>query len=82
MNNPWILFHLLEAQEELTRTIKELEVDPPEDDAVFRVGIEHLYHHLNTAWNSRHATDAQLQSPSDDQFGEWSDFPPDISMRP
>ena len=78
MNTRWILFHLREAQAELSDTIKRLESTPPEDDAEFRVAIGHLYTHLNTAWNSRHATDAQ--TVNDEEYSGWREFPTDISM--
>ena len=81
MNTQWVLFHLREAQEELIRTIKELESVPAEDDVEFRIAIEHLYNHLNTAWNSRNATDEQTAKCTDEDFYKWRDFPSDISMR-
>jgi hypothetical protein len=80
MNTQWILFHLREAQEELTRTIKELESAAPEDDVEFRIAMEHLYNHVNTAWNSRYVTDEQAAQCSDEDFYKWRDFPSDISM--
>src|SRR5262245_8236873 len=53
MNKIWILDHLREAHEELSRTIGELESDPEYGEGELYVAMAHLYHHLNTAWNSR-----------------------------
>ena len=78
MNNDWIRIHLSEALEELTHTIAEIEKQPDYDEAEFRVAMEHVYNHLNTAWNSRNA-DPQF---SDENFYIWRAFPSDIAMGP
>ena len=51
MNREWVLFQLREGQEELNRTIAEIAADPDYDVGEFIVAMQHLYHHLNTAWN-------------------------------
>jgi len=53
MNKEWILFNLKEDHEELIRMIQEIERDPEYDFGEYSVHMEHLYHHINTAWNSR-----------------------------
>ncbi len=53
MNRDWVLSQLREAQEELNRTIGEMEADPEYDVGELMVAMQHLYDHLNTAWNSR-----------------------------
>jgi hypothetical protein len=82
MNTNWISFHLREALEELTRTITAVENVPEYDEARFKVAIEHLYNHLNTAWNSRNADAKATTECSDDDFYAWRAFPSDISMGP
>ena len=57
MNREAVLFNLQEAKEELDRTIKEFESDPDYDFGTFFVSMSHLYHHLNTAWNARDASE-------------------------
>ena len=47
-----VCFHLREALEDLNRLVTEInagEVEPEE----FAVVMAHLYHHINSAWNSR-----------------------------
>jgi hypothetical protein len=80
MNKGWILFHLREAQEELTRTIAELDAAESVDEIEFEIAVAHMYNHLNTAWNARAATDEQLAAQSTDDFYRWRAFPADISM--
>ena len=56
MNRDHTLFHLREVAEELQRTIADIEANPTYDYAEFWVAMQHLYHHLNTAWNARRVT--------------------------
>jgi hypothetical protein len=80
MNKGWILFHLREAQEELTRTISNIEAAENADEIEFEIAIAHMYNHLNTAWNARAASDREIAAQSDDDFYRWRAFPADISM--
>ena len=56
-----VLSHLREAAEELAKTIKEIEADPEYDDGIFGLALNHAYHHLNTAWNARHASPSRIE---------------------
>lgn len=79
MNADWVLFHLREAQEELTRTIAQLDaVDQCE--VKFEVALAHLYNHLNTAWNSRNESPERTAASSELDFYTWRSFPHDIQM--
>lgn len=49
MNKSWILFHLREAQEELTRTIAKIESAATPDEIELQIAMAHMYNHLNTA---------------------------------
>ena len=80
MNKGWILFHLREAQEELTRTIAEIEAAEYVDEIEFETATAHMYNHLNTAWNARAVTHEQIAGESDDDSYRWRAFPADILM--
>jgi len=80
MNRDWVLFHLKEGQEELARTIRDLEGDPTYEYGDFWPAMQHLYHHLNTAWNARDATPAQVDAHTDEDFKRWTKFPSDLAM--
>lgn len=80
MNRQWVLFHLREAAEGLSRTIQEIEADHGYDHAEYWPAMQHVYHHLNTAWNARDASPADVANETDDMFNEWSRFPPDLPM--
>jgi hypothetical protein len=82
MNKDWILFHLREGLEELTRTIAAFEAKPEYDETKFEIAMAHLYNHLNTAWNSRQSDPERTAKCSDEDFYAWRAFPSDISMGP
>jgi len=82
VNCDWVLFHLREALEELQKTIRGIEQDSEYNDGDFYVGMQHLYHHLNTAWNSRDASEEQAAESAEEDFFRWRVFPTDIFMGP
>ena len=82
MNTPWVLSHLREAHEELTRTIVRLDSDQTIGETEFEIALAHMYNHLNTAWNSRAATDQEIAAQSNEEFYAWREYPADIPMKP
>jgi hypothetical protein len=80
MNREWVLHHLSEAHEELTNAINEIREHPEYESGEFFAAMSHLYHHLNTAWNGREATEAQTRELSRADFKRWSAFPTDIAI--
>ena len=78
MNRDWVLFHLGEAHEELTRTIADMRDTPDYDYVELLVAMQHLYHHLNTAWNARNASEREVSVATDENFNRWGRFPSDI----
>ena len=80
MNQQIVLFHLREAKEELDRTIAELANEPGYGFEEFQVGMSHLYHHLNTAWNGRDQTDEQFKKCIDMDFARLRRFPHDADL--
>jgi hypothetical protein len=80
MNKSWVLFHLREAHEQLTRSIKDLEADATFDEIELLFDMQHVYHRLNTAWNSRNSSDAEGAVFSEEDFDAWRAFPKDLLM--
>ena len=52
MNLELLAFHIGEAEEEL-RSLKAAIAEPDFDEESLFVGLEHAFHHLNSAWNTR-----------------------------
>ena len=82
MNKDWVLFNLKEVQEELNKTIIDIEKQEDYDYGEFVVAIGHLYHHLNTAWNSQNVNEEQAKICSEEDFIKWRQFPTDIYLGP
>ena len=80
MNRNHVVFHLREAEAELVRAISEIESNREFGIGELVVAVQHLYHHVNTAWNGRNATEQQASNPTDAEFTEWSGFPRDLEM--
>jgi len=80
MTKDYVLYNLKEAAEELSRTIGEIEVDADYGDEEFEIAVTHLYHHLNTAWNARHASAGDVTACTAADFKRWRQFPTDINM--
>jgi hypothetical protein len=80
MNRDFVLFNLREAQEEIEKTIRDLQTDPEYDEPEFLVAMMHVYHHVNTAWNARNSTREQTNVCSDDDFKRWRRCPTDTEL--
>jgi hypothetical protein len=80
MNREWVLHHLGEAQAEIAATIAEIKETQDYGYGEFWVAMQHLYHHLNTAWNSRDSTREQVEKATDQDFNRWSQLPADLPM--
>jgi len=79
MNKRWVLFHLTDAIEELQKLTTTLTSEAVSDEE-FEIAIEHAYHHLNTAWNSRSISDEEAREHSDSDFVNWRQFPKDLNL--
>jgi hypothetical protein len=42
--------------------------------------MQHLYHHLNTAWNARDASPERVAAASGADFFRWRQFPWEIEL--
>jgi len=79
MNKRYTEFQLKEALEQLQQTLSSINGDDF-DDINLQLDMEHLYHHLNTAWNARNATDKDTDECSQANFEKWRQFPTDIDL--
>jgi len=75
MNKDFMLFNLREASEEILRIIHEVESDPEYGYGDYVVGMTHLYHHINTAWNARGVPEDRARQCSEQDFFRWRQFP-------
>tara|TARA_B100000768_G_scaffold179125_1_gene196169 strand:- start:1367 stop:1630 length:264 start_codon:yes stop_codon:yes gene_type:complete len=80
MNSDYTLFHLEEAMQEIQNTIQEIQNGTASNEPHLHVNFEHLYHHINTAWNSRSATPQEANDCSEKNFEKWRQFPQDLDL--
>ncbi|MEO8479902.1 MAG: hypothetical protein ABI542_09755 [Gemmatimonadota bacterium] len=80
MNRELVRVHLREAREAIDAIVRDIEQDPEYNDAGLWVEMQHVYHHVNTAWNARNATDAAAEPVSEENFRRWNRFPLDLPM--
>jgi hypothetical protein len=78
MNKQHIQFHLREAHEAIEQILESLRSDPGYDYGNYWVEMQHLYHHINTAWNGREATDEEVSVCSQEDFDRWGRYPTDL----
>ena len=78
MNKDYLLFHLKEGLEQLSRTVSECESDPSYSEGQLLLDMQHLYHHLNTAWNTREVGPQIIAQASDHDFNLWGSYPADL----
>lgn len=78
MNKEHLLFQLKEAQEALEQLVRECETSPEFFEGELFLSLQHIYHHINTAWNARNISNAALDQASDQNFKNWGSFPTDL----
>ena len=80
LNKDYIAWHLQEAANELADILDEMKDDPEWEIGSFSVGMRHLFHHANSAWNARNASEAEASECSEEDFEKWRQFPTDLEM--
>ena len=60
--------------------VAQCETDPEFSEAELWVGMQHLYHHINTAWNTRSLDPERIEQATDQDFNAWGSFPNDLPL--
>jgi hypothetical protein len=80
MNRNYVLWNLQEATHDLARMVDEMKADADYLESDLLIAMHHVYHHLNTAWNARNASDERAKECNGWDFNQWRQFPRDIPM--
>jgi|SRR5216683_1330115 len=75
LNWKTIVSNVAEAREQLEQIEKLAKSAKKPREGQLQIMLEHAYHHLNFAWNTRHTSSKRYSSLSDEEFNEWSKFP-------
>ena len=78
MARDYTLWNLKEAAQELATIIASLESG--DGDEFNHASLDHLYHHINTAWNARDVSEERAQQCSEADFNLWRRFPDDLMI--
>ena len=74
-----VLYNIKDAREELEKIEKLIE-EKNISEIDLQIRLEHSYHHLNFAWNTRKISSEKHQKMSDEDFNEWGKFPKEIEI--
>ena len=80
LNNDYIKYNLEEAKSEIETILKDLSSDSEYQEGDFWPSIQHLFHHINTAWNARDVSPEEAAKVSQRSFTKWRQFPSDLEM--
>lgn len=80
LNKQVIRYNLEEAEEEIAVMLERLRRPDEYGEASFHASMQHLYHHLNTAWNARREPPEAVAQASPVQLEAWNRFPTDVKL--
>lgn len=78
MNNQFIMYNFQELQEEVEVVLKKVKSGITHEE--FYKSVQHMYHHLNIAWNARATEPAIVFDLDDPRMDLWKEFPKDIKL--
>jgi hypothetical protein len=79
MQKEYALFNLKEAKSALEDLIAEMESDADYDIGNYMADIQHLYWHINSAWNGREF-EVSAHKLTDEMYEQFIQFPKDLSL--
>ena len=79
MFKDYTLFNLAEAKEAIEQLIAEMQSDPDYDFGNFLVDMQHIYWHINSAWNGRDF-DSSKDKLTDSLYESFTQFPADLEL--
>ena len=79
MYKEYALFNLREAKDSIDELLKDIESDPEYDIGNYLVDMQHIYWHINAAWNGRDF-DMTSQQLTDEMYDAFIQFPQDLEM--
>jgi hypothetical protein len=70
-----IVYNLEDALEELQKLDKQIASGNMQDEVEFQIAMQHIYHHLNFAWNTRHESIQNYADMMKEKLNQWGEFP-------
>jgi len=73
-----ITYNLEDTLSELQKLNKRISSGDMPDEVEFQIAMQHIYHHLNFAWNTRMESIQKRADMTEEQFHQWGKFPEDL----
>jgi hypothetical protein len=73
-----VIGDIAEAREELQNIEKMIDSGHSPTLEDFQTRLEHVYHHLNVAWNARYISTKHYSEMTQEAYDLWSQHPTDI----
>ena len=73
-----ITYNLEDALDELQKLDKRISSGDMPDEVEFQITMQHIFHHLNFAWNTRLVSIEKHTGMTEEQFIKWGRFPEDL----
>jgi hypothetical protein len=70
--------NIKDALKEMQKLDRQISSGDMPDEVEFQIAMQHIYHHLNFAWNIRHEPIENYVGMTKDQFNLWGKFPEDL----
>jgi len=78
MNTKFIIYNFQEIQEEVEILLHKAGSGLSHEQ--FYKSVQHLYHHLNIAWNARSTEPGVVFDLDDPRMDLWKEFPKDLTL--
>ena len=78
LNWKTISYDIVEARDQLQDIERRVKKGAFPSEEEFQIMLQHVYLHLNFAWNARHKTTKEYASLSDADFDAWKKYPHEI----
>ncbi|OYZ21022.1 MAG: hypothetical protein B7Y39_10080 [Bdellovibrio sp. 28-41-41] len=78
VNKKFITYNFQEIQEEVELVLRQMKVGASQED--FYRSVQHIYHHLNIAWNARNEGQDTVFDLDDPRMDSWKEFPADLKL--
>jgi hypothetical protein len=79
MKKEYALFNLAEAKQAIEQLMEEMASDPEYDYGNYVVDMQHIYWHINSAWNGRDF-DSTSTELTDKMYEAFIQFPADMVL--
>ena len=79
MDKDYLLFNLAEAKEAIEKLIENINKDSEYDVAEYRVEMQHIYWHMNSAWNGKDF-DVKRDQLTDELYEKFIQYPKDLEL--